>query len=378
MTSTQHDGGAPRRQPRLPTLFEVLNRKTRTPVDLFSFYVFMRDQQRSVDYLDFWLDVAQHVSLCRHYVRQLRRSILLATPEGERESSKHSSLILEGILNESVRGSPLPPDEKEGVPNRRLSEFLRSEGSADLDEYMRRNDGRPERRPVVSDHMLGRRRASGRESALPVVQEDRTAFGDAEADVSRKNIRESAYHILVTYFTRGAERELALPVHIMHGVMAAIEIDNRDDPEVFEEARDYVFHAMERDAYPYFLRYKALANLVPAGSFARLAAGLFGIFAAFWTAFTLILLDYQPKRTRAWIILPFAVGVYGLTAYQYNLDPLVALAGYSEITFGKLMKVREPYVKELLVKRALWVMAVNVVVVTCLCVLFGFVPGRRL
>lgn len=41
---------------RLPTLFEVLSRRTLPPVDLFSFYIFMRDQQRSVDYLDFWYD----------------------------------------------------------------------------------------------------------------------------------------------------------------------------------------------------------------------------------------------------------------------------------------------------------------------------------
>ena len=39
---------------RLPTLFEVLSRRTLPPVDLFSFYIYMRDQQRSVDYLDFW------------------------------------------------------------------------------------------------------------------------------------------------------------------------------------------------------------------------------------------------------------------------------------------------------------------------------------
>ena len=38
----------------LPTLFEVLSRRTLPPVDLFSFYIYMRDQQRSVDYLDFW------------------------------------------------------------------------------------------------------------------------------------------------------------------------------------------------------------------------------------------------------------------------------------------------------------------------------------
>lgn len=41
---------------RLPTLFEVLSRRTLPPVDLFSFYIFMRDQQRSVDYLDFWCE----------------------------------------------------------------------------------------------------------------------------------------------------------------------------------------------------------------------------------------------------------------------------------------------------------------------------------
>ena len=39
---------------RLPTLFEVLSRQTLAPVDLFSFYIYMRDQKRSVDYLDFW------------------------------------------------------------------------------------------------------------------------------------------------------------------------------------------------------------------------------------------------------------------------------------------------------------------------------------
>lgn len=39
---------------RLPNLFEVLSRRTFAPVDLFSFYIYMRDVQRSVDYLDFW------------------------------------------------------------------------------------------------------------------------------------------------------------------------------------------------------------------------------------------------------------------------------------------------------------------------------------
>lgn len=46
--------GPQERRNRLPGLYEVLSRTTRSPVDLFAFYVYMRDQQRSVDYLDFW------------------------------------------------------------------------------------------------------------------------------------------------------------------------------------------------------------------------------------------------------------------------------------------------------------------------------------
>ena len=49
---------------RLPTLMEVLGRRTLAPVDLFSFYIYMRDQQRSVDYLDFWY-ATSHLSITR-------------------------------------------------------------------------------------------------------------------------------------------------------------------------------------------------------------------------------------------------------------------------------------------------------------------------
>lgn len=48
---------------RLPTLFEVLSRRTLPPVDLFSFYIFMRDQQRSVDYLDFWCEILRRTKM---------------------------------------------------------------------------------------------------------------------------------------------------------------------------------------------------------------------------------------------------------------------------------------------------------------------------
>lgn len=52
---------------RLPNLFEVLSRRTTAPVDLFSFYIYMRDVQRSVDYLDFWY--AEYVRHARMHWR---------------------------------------------------------------------------------------------------------------------------------------------------------------------------------------------------------------------------------------------------------------------------------------------------------------------
>jgi hypothetical protein len=78
------------------------------------------------------------------------------------------------------------------------------------------------------------------------------------------------------------------------------------------------------------------------------------------------------------IILPFTVGVYALASHQYALDPILALAGYSEYTFMSFMRIREPYVRKLLNKRALMVLGVTILVDACLVVLFVFVPGKRL
>jgi hypothetical protein len=78
------------------------------------------------------------------------------------------------------------------------------------------------------------------------------------------------------------------------------------------------------------------------------------------------------------LILPFTVGVYTLASYQYSLDPVLALIGLSEYTPFNFSRVREPYVRKLLVRRALMVLAVTLVVDVALCVLFVLVPGKRL
>ena len=79
-----------------------------------------------------------------------------------------------------------------------------------------------------------------------------------------------------------------------------IEILGRDDPEVFDEAKDYVFQAMEREAFPKFLQQKALGNIIPPTSFFRLIIGLLSLFGGFWAGFAMIFLDY-PRTKRLWV-----------------------------------------------------------------------------
>ncbi|KAI1177313.1 putative RGS domain protein [Nemania sp. FL0916] len=343
---------------RLPALFEVLSRRTHPPVDLFSFYIYMRDQQRSVDYLDFWLDVAQHMSLCRHYVRELRRSVLIGTPDLEKEGSRSSSRALEAIGDMS--GSPSLGTEKEREQNAQMSAYLRDQPAPSA-----LHDS-----PQSSQER--RARASTQLSSQGLTDSNSPAHA-----VAREDIRSSAERILFTFLLPGAEREITLPGSITTDIITAIEQEGRDDPEVFDVAKDYVFQAMERDAFPGFLRARALGNLIPPTIIARLIVGLIAIFGGLWTAFILIFRDV-PRSTRCWEILPFTIGVYCLASYQYSLDPAMALLGLTEYTPFAFVRIRERYVRKLLVKRAFTVLAVTVLVDAAVSVLFILVPGKRL
>ncbi|OJJ49333.1 hypothetical protein ASPZODRAFT_60768 [Penicilliopsis zonata CBS 506.65] len=362
---------------RLPTLFEVLSRRTLAPVDLFSFYIYMRDQQRSVDYLDFWLDVSQHMSLCRHYVRELRRSVLVATPDLEKSGSKRSSTVLDNLENlgdiplveagpSGMRGGIRDAEEREA--DQRLSAFLRSDG---------RPAGHSPQSSLGSQsaaRIPSNERPSGRSLSTPEMAHDSNSPGHT---VARPDIRASAEKILYTFLLPGSEREVVLPEELVVPVIQMIEEEGRDDPEVFDQVKDYVFQAMERDAFPGFLQAKALGNLVPLSVLARLAFALISFGGGFWGAFYVVLRD-KPRHIRCWVILPFVIASYFLTSYQYKIDPVMAFLGYSEYTFMNWAPIREPYVRKLLNKRATATALTAFFVAAALSILFILVPGTML
>ncbi|KAF7960695.1 hypothetical protein EAE96_000369 [Botrytis aclada] len=364
---------------RLPTLFEVLSRRTLPPVDLFSFYIYMRDQQRSVDYLDFWLDVAQHMSLCRHYVRELRRSVMIGTPKGDDAQSKRSSGVLENLGDVTNPAGPsMFTTEKEKNQDAQMSAFLREQ--SDTGEVVAPQGHSPSHSlgSSASVHNLGAMSSERPRPSFMSSPMDLTSESNSPAHtVARADVRASAEKILYTFLLPGAEREIILPHAITQDITISIEERGRDDPEVFDAAKDYVFQAMERDAFPGFLRMKALGNLVPPSMMLRLIVGLLSMFAAFWVGFILIFLNY-PHHTRVWLLLPFTIGVYALSSHQYALDPILALAGYSEYTFMSFSKIREPFVRRLLHKRALMVLMVTAITDAALVLIFALVPGKRL
>ena len=260
------------------------------------------------------------MSLCRHYVRELRRSVLLDTPEQEtKQGSKRSSMILDqfGQLDSS------DPSDNEKARDQHVSAFLRQDtGHSDSDRENRLN--------VKNNHSpqssLGSNRSGGgnggtgggntmppsrgtgterppRPSFMSSNMRTTTDSNSPAHQVARADLRASAEKILYTYLLAGSEREIILPQTILNDIISSIEDDHRDDPEVFDAAKDYVFQAMERDAFPGFLRSKALGNLVPPSMFARLILGILGLFGGLWAGFACIFLDIS-HQTRAWVSSP--------------------------------------------------------------------------
>ncbi len=208
------------------------------------------------------------------------------TPDLER-NSKRSSFILDNA-------GEGPSNEKGGdMSDQRLSAFLRSDrGSRNHSPQNSQGSNHSRDRPRPSLQMLGTPNDSSSPGQLS---------SNDNTQPRREDLRASAEKILYTYLLPGSEREIIIPQSILNEVQEAIEgPEQRADPELFDPAKDYVFQAMERDAYSGFLQSKGLGNLVPQSMMIRLIIGLISFFTAMWASFILIFLD-KSRSTRCWV-----------------------------------------------------------------------------
>jgi hypothetical protein len=210
-------------------------------------------------------------------------------------------------------------------------------------------------------------------------------------NITRLTLKSSSRNILNTYFRENSPKRLVIPDRIIRKIRHDVEIQGRDDPDVFEDAKNYVYLAMERESLPFFLQQNALHNLNKSNSLVRLIVGLFFIFAGLWISYSLIFTNVQPKAIRAVIIVPYLIGTYLLFSFLYDLDPIMVflklsdnqeLAVYSKGVKAKrrrwVKNLYEPFVLRLLKKRALWVLTLVLITSAVLSILFGLVPGHRI
>ncbi|CAK9439433.1 uncharacterized protein LODBEIA_P35560 [Lodderomyces beijingensis] len=534
---------------RLPTLGEILANKSKSPVDLYTFYQFMKDVEGKVDYLDFWFDLVNHLNLCKHYVKGLRDSIVRQSatfqnynavtgqqqqqqpqrvsdyssahsqfragsqspisPSGYRHSNsrpiseasqKHkslsSSILLDLIINDNIL---------EENDSHRLSAFLRGDITLEnLDPKLRELIEQYNAETSDQDHAAGRASPGGLHyhppkspalqshnrsstslghsdlytqekrlsSGLPLFDhshgsESHSNSGDSlyenqldigRADqavnaaryvslhgqpgtsqshgqpqrvetreppygdegnlvypsqpknkrasvinpsllerliksspasggkhssfITRENLRESSHNLLLKYFVEDSEKNLNLPQQLNSYIIKSIEVDGRDDPDIFNYVKTFVFSKLENDHLPKFLDFMATRN-INHSNFGRIIAGFFFIFGGFWISFIFVFLDYR-KGLRPVIIAPFFLGFYLVTSSIYLVDPILAWLGYSE-TFSKsngrrssVLKIEEKFIYKFIVKRSLWVLFLILIFTAIFTILFSLVPGHRL
>ncbi|KDN39956.1 regulator of G protein signaling [Tilletiaria anomala UBC 951] len=394
---------------RLPTLAEVLARRTAPPVDLYCFYLFLQ-REGAEDSLDFWLDVQQHENLCRAYFKDLRksgRSVKDDWPGYWREARERGSIYNKingvdediisadaAVLETGALGQKNASGEEHEQQHRGDFESAAQEGQqGTVDEF---GGNRPSTSMSHGPRFPGdpdfppQATRSERRSMLAKRASLAPTVISRNAAITRTDLIASAERIYARYLLPGSEKEIYLPstLRINSFPISSNALPHPQDeesqqalarvPDMFHAPKEYVFRTMEADIFPRFLRAKAFGNLTPISSLVRLILGLLALWAALATGFSFIFLDVH-RQKRLWVILPFSIAVLLLFSHQYELDPLlVILFCRSETTPFKTINIHERYVRSLLYKRALGILALVTLVTSVLTVIFVFVPGHRL
>ncbi|EPS94323.1 hypothetical protein FOMPIDRAFT_1153332 [Fomitopsis schrenkii] len=399
----RRDEGLESRRNRLPSFTEVLSRRTRPPVDLFMFYLFLQ-REGAEDVLDFWLDVQQHENLCRAYFKDIRKSgrtIKEDWPEywdyARRRGSiygtvvgmnphmgtKRSTASTADLMSDQDRQNLATVDnEKAGrSPSPRVMSTSPGTHTAVASEPPRSTT--PFSLSGRTPTLFNMRRASRAPTIIP-----------RSAAITRQDLIASAERIYFRYLSPAgtvgssenheiylppALRVHSFPLNSNHEPKSASEMSLMAQiPDMFHAQKEYCFRAMEQDAFPRFLRAKAFGNLTPVSALVRLIVGLVVLWVGLAVGFSLIFLDVQPKSKRFFLFLPYGVAILFLISHQYELDPILVFFGQSESTPFRTLRIREPYVQKLLVGRALWVTTLVAACTVALTMIFWAVPGHRL
>ncbi|RGB43924.1 RGS domain-containing protein [Rhizophagus diaphanus] len=387
---------------RLPTLQEVLSRKTAPPVCLFNFYLYMRDRENISEYLDFYLDVLEHEILCKAYVKDLKKlglDVNIEYPEYERfrpgtsknekDKSKYNTFIsvdsgVRRYLSSSSRGSnnthtsgSREPSSRPDSPFSKNSNLGINLTEISIDGNNNNNNNNN------NDNDKNQKNEVFRNSVRSNKTNITSSFHNRERPFTRDELRESAERIYFKYIFEGSEKEIILSRDIREKITHAIEEEGisqhkRDDPWIYYEAKKEIFTFMESDPFPRFLKCRAFGNMSQLQLIMRLFIGLFFLFLGFSIVLSLIFLDIKPKTIRLWSFIPIFLGVKSLITYLTKLSPLFVLLKISETKFFQFQRIMEPYIYTLHVKKGIKIFLQSLIISIIVTGIFVAVPGYRL
>lgn len=277
------------------------------------------------DVLDFWLDVQQHENLCRAYFKDVRKSGKTVKEDwpqfweyARRRGSIYGNVVGAGASKRSTVSSGDADPEKRplssqghhsrpGTPGNMQTGW----GDAKDPHAYRDYQEAPPRSSTPFSLNLGRRSTtmSKRASRAPT-------FIPRDSAITRTDLIASAERIFARYLLPSSDKEIYLPpsLRIHEFPLSSHQLPNPTSPnyeveasalaqvpDMFHAQKEYVFRAMEQDAFPRFLRAKAFGNLTPVSALARLCLGLVALWAGLAAAFALIFLDVKPKAKRFFV-----------------------------------------------------------------------------
>lgn len=255
----------------LPTLEDILSRKTLPPVCLYNFYIVLRDKLYMDDLLDFYLDVRHYEILWRRYVK----TILKRPQQNGLFNGIHKLKATEDPIKKYLDVSSVVPIEKYvDIHN-------------PIEQHQTEDD--------VSISI-----------PLPIV---RPPVGEKILDIvcelpDRQNLSASAECIVHSYLMPGGPKYLeVIPTKIRQQIIKNYHNNGsvRHDPMLFAEAKYAAFLYMERWAYPSFIRLKVWGNITTRQQIYRLVIGLVALTAGLSTALSFIFLNYAAWSTRIWV-----------------------------------------------------------------------------
>ncbi|OAQ23123.1 regulator of G protein signaling [Linnemannia elongata AG-77] len=361
----------------LPNLWQVLHRKTQPPVCLFNFYLYMRDDEKSSEEVDFWLDVTAHEVLWRLYHHDLTRQYL--------DDTKETSDQILTVHNALRHPTASPPQQQQGQ-----GQFLMAGQRV---QHVRLPGAVPASwaHPSELETQYGNGTESGVSEGTSTAT-PRRAMTSGTGGVTKEDLQRSAERIYYKYLIPQAEKRVRIPGEVRQRV--AMLMDSKmmlnqgggSQPSltvtnlglVFAEAREIVFEGMESYYFPRFLKARAYGNMVPSHRLMRCVTGLFFLFVGFAIVLSLIFLNIRPRSLRAWALIPIFIGAFLCTTFQFNICPILVAMGVSETKWMQFAKVKEPYLIKLHRRRGIKVVVVAVLYTVCAGIIFGAVPGHRL